>query len=300
MSYIHNDPNIFIKNNKKTSLLNNHSEEVDSSESADVVSLFTGETIETVEQKIVAIVGESSSIRMLYSTAENRERLIAVPLICWAMREDGECIGVVPWINEILDCQQVQERYGVIWEGYYDAINEEILTEIPEKAKAELLINARYTPKIQLDKTSADKTEDIPVFLTKNATNAAQCQLEQVEYFDVIAEIADPIGTHAMIVKSNHNGESDNKDQNDCAVVESSTMYLTNVVSWALDTNGELHAMVADEACVTKLPVLPGDECLFSVNKDNRFQCFFPRDIAEQIRENDAETLDAIEHLFKH
>jgi hypothetical protein len=46
------------------------------------------------------------------------------------------------------------------------------------------------------------------------------------------------------------------------------------------------------------LPVLPGDDCLFSADEDTDFKCFFQRDIAEQIRIQNPETMEAIEELF--
>ena len=73
---------------------------------------------------------------------------------------------------------------------------------------------------------------------------------------------------------------------------------LTPIVSWVLDDRGSLHGMVSDEDASNLLPVIPGDDCLYTAASNPNFRCFFQRDIVEQIRTHNPETLAAIEQLL--
>ena len=79
---------------------------------------------------------------------------------------------------------------------------------------------------------------------------------------------------------------------------DTDSLVLTSVVSWVLTDGGELRAMLANEEKIQKLPILPGDPCLYDAQRDPLFKCFFQRDIAEQIRDQNPETMEAIERLF--
>ncbi len=102
------------------------------------------------------------------------------------------------------------------------------------------------------------------------------------EFFGTAAEqqIPDIIGTHAVL--------SDDGMQ---------TISLVEVVSWRLDPNGEVQAMIADEELVTRTPVLPGDPCLVPVESMADFRYFFQHGIANRIKDQDPEALAAIATL---
>ncbi|NNL10360.1 MAG: hypothetical protein HKO84_01180, partial [Pseudomonadales bacterium] len=68
-----------------------------------VVNLFTGASVEDEQSaRIVRIFGETNGARMLYATLDQPERLVAVPILCWALLEDGTVSGMVPWLDEVL------------------------------------------------------------------------------------------------------------------------------------------------------------------------------------------------------
>lgn len=228
-------------------------------QSSNVISLFTGQSVETSAEsaRIVRIVPEISGIRMLYANVDQPQRLVAVPILCWALDDAGNITGLVPWLDEILPCGAVAEKYSVFWEGYYDPDTEEIFFEASEEVVGQLILSARYDRRM-------NRTIDID----------SQSRM-------VVQEIADPVGTHALLLASNND-----------------SLLLTSVVSWILDETGCLHGMLADDSAIEKLPVLPGDNCLFSAAEAENFRCYFQRDIAEQIRTQNPETLEAIEQLF--
>jgi hypothetical protein len=63
-----------------------------------VVNLFTKQYISAHKDlRILRVCAEHNGARMLYSTADRPERLVAVPILCWALLEDGSVSGIVPW-----------------------------------------------------------------------------------------------------------------------------------------------------------------------------------------------------------
>lgn len=230
-----------------------------------VVNLFTGETIDPNHcSRIVRVCPEPNGARMLYATLDQPERMVAVPILCWALLEDGSVTGMVPWLDEVLPCFEIEQKYSISWEGYYCGIGEDFFYEPPAEVVAQLGIAARFNGSL-LNNARADGT-------------AAVADLDN---WQIVQEIPDPIGTHALLL----NDDSD-------------AMVLTSVISWTLDDHGRLHGMLADDTTIEKLPVLPGDGCLYCAEEDPHFKCYFQRDIAEQIRLQNPETMQAIEQLF--
>lgn len=83
---------------------------------------------------------------------------------------------------------------------------------------------------------------------------------------DFIQEFPDFIGSHAALLGEKREFE------------------LQPVISWRLQQNGCLDAMVADISLATHFPVLAGDPCLFAVQKNPAFRYFFQYHIANQIK----------------
>lgn len=235
-------------------------------DTSNVINLFTGaELEEEALTRIVRVCAETNGARMLYATLDQPERLVAVPILCWALLEDGSVTGMVPWLDEVLPCYEIEQKYSISWEGYYCSIVEDFFFDPPAEVTAQLSIAARFNGKL----------------LNKAPLQNSSAALAEQEEWQIIQEIPDPIGTHALLL-------NENSDQ----------MVLTSVISWTLDDNGRLHGMLADDNSIEKLPVLPGDNCLFCAEEDPNFKCFFQRDIAEQIRLQNPETMQAIEQLF--
>lgn len=233
--------------------------EVAQTAGSNVVNLFTREpTVSNSSfSKIIRIVPETSGVRMLYANADQPNRLIAVPILCWGLDDSGGIRGLVPWLDEILPCEAIAEKYNVLWEGYYDIENDDIFFEASDEITSRLQLAARF-----------------------ECTTNRYILVGDEEKF-VTQELADPVGTHALLLTTSND-----------------SLLLTSVVSWVLDEDGVIHGMLADDNAIEKLPVLPGDDCLYTADQVENFRCFFQRDIAEQIRTQNPETLEAIEQLF--
>ncbi len=274
-----------------------------------VINLFTGKSIESQSSRaLIQLCAETNGTRMLYSSPNRPERLIAVPILCWGLRADGEVVGLVPWINEITDCTAIDEQLDANWEGYYQAESDTIFYHAPDIIVAQLATAMRFNEQYTLDLSEPASADHIPVFINRDSSDdsaecddrcqAAEALLEQnsssetqckytnelaieLEDIPIVQEIPDLIGTHALLVND-----------------ESHTLTLTPVVSWVLDEDGELHGMLVDEDAVEKTPVVPGDDCLYVASSSENFRCYFQRDIAEQIRVRNPETMAAIEKLL--
>ena len=242
-----------------------------------VINLFTGQSnVEAIQYSIIQICPENSGIKMIYANQHQPERLISVPILCWGLRSDGKTVGIVPWVGEISDCTRIDEDYDINWEGYYHQNTGVIFSEPPEAIIAQLATAMRFL------------SED-------NAANQIAGHLPTTDSNEknIIQEIPDLIGTHALVLKIDDNSNNDGGIHK-----ETRTLILTPVISWALDLEGEMHGMLVDDNAVEKTPVIPGDDCLYYASSNPNFFCYFQRDIADQIRLRNPETIAAIEKLL--
>lgn len=100
---------------------------------------------------------------------------------------------------------------------------------------------------------------------------------------DILQEIPDTIGSHALF----------SQDQFD-------TFSMQEIYSWRLYNDGSILAMAIEEDDVHTTPVLPGDDCLYSVQHRKDFHYFFQHTIANKIKANDPDALAAMAHLSDH
>ena len=104
---------------------------------------------------------------MLYSNDASPDKLFSLKILCWGLRANGEVVGLVPWLNDIV--AQVQDPLNGQWEGYYDPGIDEIFFEAPIHKIIELETAAEYY----------DHETDNPA--------------------GVLQEVPDTIGTHAVL-----------------------------------------------------------------------------------------------------
>ncbi len=133
-----------------------------------VVDFFSGQVYATTDQnRFIRLSPENDGLCMLYSNKANPERLYSMNILCWALRSNGEVVGMVPWLNKLSPCTELQDPLNGCWEGYYDPIADEIFEEPPAHKIIELETAAEY--------------------------------FESFSNGDTLQEITDTIGTHAML-----------------------------------------------------------------------------------------------------
>ena len=135
-----------------------------------VVDLFTGKAYSSpLNRRIIRLAPELDGLEMIYSNESHPEKLFSVKVLCWALRADGEVVGLVPWLDDIMPCTEIQDPLNGHWEGYYDSGIDEVFFEAPIHKVLELETAAEYYD--------------------------FECDTER----DVIQEIPDTIGTHAVL-----------------------------------------------------------------------------------------------------
>ena len=97
----------------------------------------------------------------------------------------------------------------------------------------------------------------------------------------VVQEIPDSIGTHAIMA------DRINKK-----------FIVHEVFSWRLTARGEILGMCIDHDRVVNTPVLLGDSALYPAQQEEDFKYFFQYKIANKLKEDDPEALEAIAHLI--
>lgn len=223
-----------------------------SHDNSNVINIFTRQTIDAASSKIIRISPELDGLEMLYSNDSNPEKLFSLKILCWGMREDGEIVGLCPWLDEIVSCTDIDDPLNGSWEGYYDPGIEQVFYEAPDHKIIELESAANYYE--------------------------FQCENE----IDIIQEVPDTIGTHAVFTEDGFR-----------------TFSLVEVLSWRLLFDGSIQGMLVEEDKVETTPVLPGDPCLFEAQGHPEFKYFFQHRIANKIKSHDPDALAAMAMLLE-
>lgn len=135
-----------------------------------VIDLFTGKPYSSLnETRIIRLSPELDGLEMLYSNETSGEKLYSLKVLCWALRANGEVVGLVPWLDDIVACPDIEDPLNGTWEGYYDPGIDEMFFEPPIHKVVELETAAEYY----------------------------DCVCEKPT--DIIQEIPDIIGTHVVL-----------------------------------------------------------------------------------------------------
>lgn len=218
---------------------------------ANVVDLFTGKPFAPInEHRFIRLAPELDGLEMLYSNEAHPDKFFSIKVLCWGLRESGEVVGLVPWLDRLLPCPEIKDPFNGQWEGYYDAGIEEIFHDAPIHKALEL-------------ETAADYYD-------------YACEHDT----DVVQEIPDTIGTHAVFSNDGFK-----------------TLALKSVVSWRLFHSGRIYGQVIDDENIVETPVLPGDDNLYAAETHAEFHYYFQHNIANKIKAQDPEALAAISRL---
>lgn len=136
-----------------------------------VVELFSGKSLQTLRgEQIIRISPEYDGLSMLYSNRHtDPNKLYSMKILCWGLRADGEVVGMVPWLNGLTPCLDLDDPATGQWEGYYDAAADNLFFEAPCHKIAEL--------------------ENAAEYFAAGPNNPNR----------IVQEIPDTIGTHAML-----------------------------------------------------------------------------------------------------
>lgn len=223
-----------------------------------VIDFFSGKAYnDLAQERIIRIAPENDGLAMLYSNDNNPDKYFAMKILFWGLRENGDVVGLVPWLDKIVACPNIKDPLNGCWEGYYDSDIDHIFYDAPMHKLVELETALAY-------------------FETELGTEAP-------EHNSVLQEVPDTIGTHALL-----------------ATGDKTKLTLTEVISWRLYGDGNIDAMLIDPKKVTQTPVLAGDPCLFAAKTNENFRYYFQYPIANEIKNENPDALDAIAVLLAH
>ncbi|WP_045860555.1 hypothetical protein [Teredinibacter purpureus] len=228
---------------------------IDGHNSDNVIDLFSGKPLSSLsDSRIIRLSPELDGLEMLYSNEASEDKFFSLKILCWGLLANGDVIGLVPWLDDLVPCPKIEDPLNGAWEGYYDPGIDEVFFEPPIHKIVELETAAEYYE--------------------------LQCENDN----DVVQEIPDIIGTHAVLANRTENENS---------------LALQEVVSWRLFYDGTVCAMLVDDKKVESTPVLPGDSCLYPAQVQERFRYFFQHHIANKIKSKDPEAMAAISLLVE-
>ena len=142
------------------------------SANSNVIDLFSGRNIDENPNRIIRLAPELDGLEMLYSNDSAPEKLYSLKIVCWALRENGEVVAMVPWLNQIVACTEIDDPLNGRWEGYRDPGIDDVFFNPPTHKVIELETAAEYY----------------------------EYQAENSD--DIFQEIPDTIGTHAVLTSN--------------------------------------------------------------------------------------------------
>ncbi|MFT5117401.1 MAG: hypothetical protein ACI9NY_000930 [Kiritimatiellia bacterium] len=216
-----------------------------------VVDLFSGKSLSNLkDERFIRLSPELDGLEMLYSNDASDGRLFSLQVLCWGLRANGDVVGLVPWLNQLMACTDICDPLNGQWEGYFDPGIDDIFEEAPIHKVVELETAAEYY------EYDSDNPEDI------------------------IQEVPDTIGTHAILSGDGFQ-----------------SVTLAEVISWRVFNDGRMEGMLADQKKVVSTPILPGDDCLYPATENDKFKYFFQHHIANKIKSQDPDAIAAISLL---
>ncbi|MEA3250348.1 MAG: hypothetical protein U9Q35_02020 [Pseudomonadota bacterium] len=112
--------------------------------SAQVIDLETMRNRLRAKRHLVRLAPELDGLEMVYHLASDLDTLYGMPLLAWGLRDDGEVVGLVPWMEALTPCHDLDDPEHGHFVGYRDPETEEIFYTAPEHKVYELEHAAAY------------------------------------------------------------------------------------------------------------------------------------------------------------
>lgn len=112
--------------------------------SAQVIDLDARRQHQQARRRLVRLAPELDGLEMVYRLDATPDILYGMPLLAWGLREDGEVVGLVPWMESLTPCQHLDDDDHGRFVGYRDPETEELFDIAPEHKLMELEYAAGY------------------------------------------------------------------------------------------------------------------------------------------------------------
>jgi hypothetical protein len=137
---------------------------------ARVIDLETMRQKQLAKRRLIRLSPELDGLEMVYRLASDPDSFYGMPILAWGLREDGEVVGLVPWMEALTPCHHIDDSEHGSFVGYRDPETEELMETAPPHKAYELEHAAAYF--------DYEETRDITL----------------------IQQLPDTLGTHALCV----------------------------------------------------------------------------------------------------
>ncbi len=112
--------------------------------SAQVIDLDAMRQRQQAQKHLVRLAPELDGLEMVYQLAASPDTYYGMPILAWGLREDGNVVGLVPWMETLTACHKVNSQENGYFIGYRDPETEEIFDTPPDHKYYELTAAAEY------------------------------------------------------------------------------------------------------------------------------------------------------------
>ena len=115
-----------------------------STRSAQVIDLETVRQRQQARKCLVRLAPELDGLEMVYQLAASPDTYYGLPILAWGLREDGNVVGLVPWMESLAACHELDSHESGFFVGYRDPETDEIFELPPDHKYDELSAAASY------------------------------------------------------------------------------------------------------------------------------------------------------------
>ena len=115
-----------------------------STRSAQVIDLETVRQRHLARKYLVRLAPELDGLEMVYQLAASPDTYYGLPILAWGLREDGNVVGLVPWMESLAACHELDSHESGFFVGYRDPETDEIFELPPDHKYDELNAAASY------------------------------------------------------------------------------------------------------------------------------------------------------------
>ncbi len=115
-----------------------------STRSAQVIDLETVRQRQQARKCLVRLAPELDGLEMVYQLAASPDTYYGLPILAWGLRDDGNVVGLVPWMESLAACHELDSHESGFFVGYRDPETDEIFELPPDHKYDELNAAASY------------------------------------------------------------------------------------------------------------------------------------------------------------
>lgn len=121
---------------------------------AQVIDLETMRQRQLARRRLVRLSPELDGLEMVYQQATEPDAHYCMPVLAWGLREDGDVVGLVAWMESLTPCQQLDDPEHGQFIGYRDPETDELFDYPPAHKVHELEHSAAYFDYEEMQETA--------------------------------------------------------------------------------------------------------------------------------------------------